>query len=136
MGSKCFPEGVTGTAHGMLKPPQFSKMLAGMALVVGFGDPKDSPTPLVGLSVGAAFLNPFKKTNPRDFQHSSLQKVGEPYVYKYDLNNVTSLLEAAEKAVAHPFGSFVPEEHQLGGFANAVCKHILADKPRNDCDKT
>merc|ERR1712176_211711 len=97
---------------GMLKPPEFTELLASMTIVVGVGEPIDSPTALVGLAVGAAFLNSYDGYDAqgrRDHvQHLPLEEVEEPYVYMYQTKNTTALLEAAEKAAANPFGSFVP----------------------------
>ena len=72
--------------HGLLKPPEFALMLRQFAFVLGTGDPRDSPTPLLGLSQGAAFINP-RVVNvdmpALRSQHAGLESVQPPHVCKH-----------------------------------------------------
>lgn len=128
--AKCFPQSLPVKIHGVLHPPAFRKLLATMSAVVGFGDPKDSPTPLEGLAVGAAFLNAYTDAGNKaaTSQHRPLTEVGEPYVYMYDIHDIPSLVAAAEKAVTNRFASFVPAAHQGDSVAAAVCNHVISQK--------
>lgn len=126
--------------HGKMLPPEFSKFLRKMAFIVGFGDPKVSPTPLEGLAAGAAFLNPILSSEKAaihgyvggregvratDTQHAALSMLGAPYVYNYDINDTSALLQAAERAVKNRFASFVPSAFRVEGVASLVCAGLL-----------
>ena len=47
--------------------------------------------------------------------------LGPPYVYSVHLDNVTSVLEAAEMAVQYRFASYVPPDYQPLAMVARVC---------------
>ena len=131
--------------HNKMLPPEFSQFLRKMAFVVGFGDPKVSPTPLEGLAAGAAFLNPIlNRTDAAHYgyvggrtgvhavssQHAAISMLGAPYVYNYDITDATALITAAERAVKYRFSSYVPSDFRIEGVASFVCAGLLeSDAP-------
>jgi len=107
--------------HTGLTPMPFAKLLGKMAFLVGFADPRVSPTPLEALAQGAAYLHP-SDTN----QHPVLRSVGAPYVYNYRTDDPASLVRAALLAVRYPFDSFVPFSNRLETTIAAVATNLVA----------
>ena len=87
--------------------------------------PVDSPSPIVGLSRGVAFLNPILPERNRDtrmrFQHPHLRSVGAPYVYNVAVTDVDSVLEAAESSARHRFSSYIPPNFRVSSMLDRVC---------------
>jgi hypothetical protein len=115
---------------------RYSKLLRTFAFIIGLGDPIISPTPIEGLHVGAAFLNPVGKEGyyPPNYnkaygQHSALAHLGSPYVYNYPYGDGAAAVEAAEKAVALRFASYVPAPFHVESVVAQVCAAMSDDAP-------
>jgi hypothetical protein len=135
------------TFHGKYQTPsEFTKnILQRVAIVVGVGDPIDSPTPLEALYNGAAFLNPLYERNfdgfTRSAMHRPLANLGPPYVYNYNgtyfssyqkehvRELVVSILEAAKIASSKPFVSFTPADYRIDAVRAYVCSNIIEYDP-------
>ena len=117
--SHCDSFPVPVIVEGFLSPSYFALMLREMSFVVGFGHPRVSPTPLEALANGAAFIDP----NPG--QHTVLSSIGPPYVYKYDIQNASSLLLAAELSFEYRFSSFIPSAHRVESALGTLCSNLL-----------
>lgn len=126
-------------------PQEYAKeILQKVAMVIGFGDPVDSPTPIEALYNGAMFLNSLQNENDvggnkRTNMHNALVNVAPPYVYNYNascFNNgdhlkilVSLVLEVGETASAQPFVSFTPADYCLGAVNAHVCANIIEYDP-------
>ena len=89
------------------------------AFMVGIGKPFISPSPIIALANGVAFLNPIRENI---WQHEPLTKVGEPYVYNVpNFTNVTDIVATAEATVEDRFASFVPEDFRVEAVVDRVC---------------
>ena len=118
-----------------LSPRDYIQLLRKASFLLGAGKPYDSPSPFEALAVGTAFLNPWQsnvtlhlsssslslKVPLRAAQHTPLALLGPPYVYSVHLDNVTSVLEAAEMAVQYRFASYVPPDYQPLAVVARVC---------------
>ena len=130
-------------------PKEFAdNILKKVAMVIGVGDPVDSPTPIEALYNGAAFLNPYygswdKNDIIRDSQHQALRNLGPPYVYNYNATFyetldydhdvdplVRSIVENAELvAAAEPFITYTPADYSLDAVRSYVCHNIVEYDP-------
>ncbi len=125
--------------HGYLTPLRFIHLLRNMSFIIGVGEPLDSPTPLEAIANGAAFLNPFKKVTVRQggytvhSQHQGLKTLGMPYVYNVDLDNITDVLSAAERAVRNRFHSFIPFWNRIESVSAQVCSNLVESEALCDC---
>jgi len=126
--------------HGKISPRAFVMLLRKSAFVIGLGHPVDSPTPLEALANGAAWLNPVSlgETERRyvkksHAQHQGLKLLGMPYVYNVVLTNMSSVLHAAEMAVANRFHSFVPFWNRVESVSAQVCANLLESDALCDC---
>lgn len=140
------PAGVV--IHASLGPKEYSELMGEMAFLIGFGDPVVSPSPLEGLAHGAAWLNPIKSEDTKtalqqyplswktsssiNTQHRPLTLLGSPYVYNIDLNNVSSVVEAAGWAVKYRFPSYTPWEFRPSAMIDRVCA-LMEDNSLCDC---
>jgi hypothetical protein len=73
--------------------------------------------------------------------HRALVNVGPPYVYNYNATyvntkdatdletTVSSILEAAEQAAAHPFVSYLPSDYRYDSVKAHVCANIIEYDP-------
>ena len=142
------PRGVMN--HKLLTPSEFDVLLQNCSFVIGFGQPKWSPTPLVAIGKGTAFLNPLEKVSrrqrrgrkndsnqqigviskhPQDSfltQNNAVSLMGKPYVYNYRIGNVRDALEAAEEAYQTPFQPYTPYEFRPEAMIARMCS-ILED---------
>lgn len=141
--------------HGKMSPKEYAALMGEMAFLIGFGEPRASPSPLEGLAHGAAWLNPFRVQGPElevaqkalhnyplhwqdgsptllDTQHSPLSMLGMPYVYNIDLNNVTNVLEAARSAHKYRFSSYTPWEYRPEAMIARTCA-LLEDDALCQC---
>jgi len=124
--------------HGRMTPLRFAKLLRyNVTMVIGFGQPYESPTPLEALANGAAFIHPiYNNTHDRP-QHRQLMNLGIPYVYNYELHNdsnqtVEGILRAARLASLpdNRFVSFIPYAHRLESVKAQVCANLIeSDAP-------
>mmetsp|Transcript_15039 Transcript_15039/g.54233 ORF Transcript_15039/g.54233 Transcript_15039/m.54233 type:complete len:308 (+) Transcript_15039:1194-2117(+) len=126
--------------HGKISPRAFVMLLRKSAFVIGLGHPVDSPTPLEALANGAAWLNPVSlgETERRyvkksHAQHQGLKLLGMPYVYNVVLTNISSVIQAAEMAVAVRFHSFDPFWNRVEGVSAQVCANLLESDALCDC---
>lgn len=122
------------TFHGRYNKPidYVSKILQKVDMVIAFGEPTDSPTPLEALANGAAFIQPiFIKKGKITPMHKGLKRLGPPYVYNYDLthSNMTQITEEiiknAELASANPFVPFIPADYRYDAVRSYVCSNII-----------
>ena len=74
---------------------------------------KGSPSPLVGMSYGVTFLNPLREGSRLWTQHKAMSRMGFPYTYVVDLENITSVVEAAEWSFRYRFSSYVPPSYRV-----------------------
>lgn len=135
--------------HGVMAPGEYGELMSQMAFLIGMGDPIVSPSPFVGWAHGAAWLNPFKKNREQkvrakqalqefplrlqdpdpvawSLQHWPVAMLGAPYVYNIDLDNVTSVVEAANWAVQNRFSSYAPPDFTPQAMVARTCS-IMAD---------
>ena len=131
------------TNHGRMSPTSFALLLRKMAFVVGLGHPLDSTTPLEALANGAAWLNSVswhetdrENVKRSSSQHQGLKLLGMPYVYNVVLSNATSVLNAAESAVANRFHSFVPFWNRVESVSAQACANLLESDAMCDCAKS
>ena len=122
--------------YSKLTPIEFAKALRKVSIVIGFGNPRDSPTPLEGLANGAAFLNP-TSADEQHAQHAILKTLGPPYVYNYfrspdETTTLENILEMADMAIQHPFGSYIPFQHRWNVVREQVCANLI--EPDNICE--
>ena len=125
--------------HSKLTTIELSKVLRKVSMVIGFGDPRNSPTHYEGLANGAALLNPVS-ANGKQSQHSILQNLGAPYVYNYlkstdEAERLKNILEMAEMAVSNPFGSHIPFDHRFDVVRQRVCANLIETDSICNCDK-
>lgn len=113
--------------HRNVKPDEFAQLMKRFAFMLGFKKPEGSPSPLVGLSYGVSFLNPLRKRNGVDTQHKTLSRLGFPYTYTVDLDNVTQVVQAAEWASKYRFASYVPPQYRVESLVNRMCTVIEDD---------
>lgn len=112
--------------HENLNPTEFAELLKKFSFMLGFKSPVGSPSPLVGLSYGVAFLNPLRKTGGGDTQHKALSRLGFPYTYIVDLSNHTQVVQSAEWASKYRFNSYVPPQYRIESLIDRMCG-ILED---------
>ena len=111
--------------HKLLKPRQYAKLLSECAFMLGIGNPIISPSPIIGLANGVAFLNPHRWGQ---YQHPPLVKVGEPYVYNIEnFGNITDVVRKAEAAVRNRFASHIPSDFQVEKVVNRACAMMMSD---------
>jgi hypothetical protein len=115
--------------HENLNPKEFAKLMRKFSLMIGFGLPLGSPSPVVGLSYGVTFLNPLRTSGGKNTQHKSLSRLGFPYVYTIDLNNHTGVLQAAEWASRFRFHSYVPPQYRVSSVVDRICNILENDTP-------
>merc|ERR1711920_715235 len=101
--------------------------------MLGVGNPVTSPTPLLGIESGVAFLNAQRPGNlaypPGDgklfSQHPPLAKLGPPYVYNVDLQRPETVVEAAYNAVRKRFATYIPWKNRREAVKSRVCSTVL-----------
>jgi Glycosyltransferase family 18 len=153
--STCQAPNYCGLPDDVIIPPamgprEFANLLSKMAFLIGFGDPLVSPSPLEGLALGAAWLNPHRNEGPAtesflqqkviswtfpsplDTQHNPIALLGPPYVYNIHLNNITDVLQAANNAFRYRFSSYVPADFRPQAMIARVCT-ILDDDSICEC---
>jgi hypothetical protein len=120
--------------HGRYNKPMdyVMNILRKVDMVLAFGEPMDSPTPLEAIANGAAFIHPiFIKRGQVTPMHSGLKKLGPPYVYNFDYThaNMTmiakEIIKNAELASANRFASFIPAEYRFDAVRSYVCSNII-----------
>ena len=147
------PSGVLN--HHALTPDEFANLVAKMAFAIGAGESINSPSPLIALAQGAAWLNPIKgdenrrnatkeflRKTPRrwehpsiiETQHTPLTLLGAPYVYNIDLTYKDEVLQAANRAVRYRFSSYTPPELKPNAMIDRVCS-IMEDNVPCDCSR-
>ena len=125
--------------YNVMKPIEFSKMLRKVSVVIGYGNPRDSPTPFEGLANGAAFLNPVSVSGIYT-QHKILRTLGAPYVYNYVRSpsaaiTLKNILKLAEIALLHPFGSYIPFHYRFHVAREQVCANLIEADSLCECNK-
>ena len=113
--------------HEEVKPKEFAEMMQGFSFMLGFKQPEGSPSPLVGMSYGVAFLNPLRQSGGTHTQHRALSRIGFPYTYVIDLRNTTQVLQAAEWSSKYRFNSYVPPQYRVDSVVNRICGVIEED---------
>ncbi len=113
--------------HENLNPNDFAKLMSNFSFMLGFKEPVGSPSPLVGLSYGVAFLNPLRKSQLKYTQHKALARLGFPYTYVVDLENITQVIQAAEWASKYRFLSYVPPQYRVESLVNRMCAMLEDD---------
>jgi len=142
------PPGVIN--HKLLTPSEFDILLQNCSFVIGFGQPKWSPTPLLAIGKGTAFLNPLEKVGrrqrrgrkdanqqigviskyPQDIfmtQNNAVSLMGKPYVYNYRIGNVRDVIIAAEEAYQTPFRPYTPYEFRPEAMIARMCSIVEDD---------
>lgn len=122
------------TFHGRYNKPidYVSHILRKVDIVIAFGEPTDSPTPIEAIANGAAFIQPiFIKNGQARPMHEGLKRLGPPYVYNYDYThgNMTLITEEiikyADLASANPFTPFIPADYRYDAVRSYVCSNII-----------
>ena len=93
-----------------------------------------SPSPLVGMSYGVAFLNPLREANGVWPQHKAMSRIGFPYSYVVDLENITSVVQAAELSYKYRFSSYVPPSYRIKSLVDRM-RRLLEDDSFCTCSK-
>ena len=78
-----------------------------------------SPSPLVGMSYGVTFINLLRKGSKVWTQHKAMSRIGFPYTYIVELENITRVVEAAERSFRYRFSSYVPPPHRVKSVSHA-----------------
>jgi hypothetical protein len=111
--------------HRKLTPEMYSELLQKCAFMLGIGNPIISPSPIIALAVGVAFLNPKRNEN---YQHPPMAKIGPPYVYNIpDFNDTRDIIQKARMAVQNRFSSYIPPDYNIERISERTCK-MLSNK--------
>ncbi len=78
------------------------------------------------MSFGVTFLNPVYKEDANHTQHKALSRIGFPYSYVVDLDNVTNVVHAAEQSYKYRFSSYVPPSYRVESVVNRM-RSLLED---------
>lgn len=113
------PDGVI--RHGSMKPEAFSRFMSSFSMMLGLQKPEGSPSPLIGLSYGVTFLNPLRDTNSRWVQHKLLTRLGFPYTYIVNLQDISSVIEAADRSVKYRFEAYTPPNFRVASLIDRMC---------------
>lgn len=114
-----FPSSVI--RHGSMSPNDFANLMKSFSMMLGFQKPVGSPSPIVAISNGVTFLNPLRDEDTHFPQHKLLSHLGFPYTYVIDLDNVTSVLEAAEWSIKYRFHSYIPPNFRIASLVDRMC---------------
>lgn len=107
--------------HKLLGPEGYAKLIRQASFLLGVGNPIISPSPIIGMANGVAFLNPRRWGT---YQHPPLAKEWEPYVYNIEnFQNIDDIIEKAESSVLYQnrFSSHIPPDYQVERVINRVC---------------
>jgi len=107
--------------YGLVDRRQFMANIAKSKVLVGIGNPINSPTPYEALCLGVPFINPvfrWDNQNPSDktkwhAQHSHLKFQGPPYVYNVFFDDGEGFADAIRSALQNPIKSFIPESLKM-----------------------
>ncbi len=113
--------------HDHVAPEQFAIMMRKYSFMIGFKQPCGSPSPLVGMSYGVAFLNPLRESGGRNTQHKALSRIGFPYTYVVDLKNISQVVQSAEWASRYRFHSYVPPQYRIDSVVSRICTVLEED---------
>ena len=78
------------------------------------------------MSFGVTFLNPVYEKDANHTQHKALSRIGFPYSYVVDLDNVTNVVHAAELSYKYRFSSYVPPSYRVESVVNRM-RSLLED---------
>jgi len=110
------PKGVRSMPK--LPPEEYAQVLGRFAFMLGTGDPTESPSPLEGMAMGVAFINPTDGNASLQlgtgYQHNTIARLGPPFVYNVNFLDTPAVLQAAELTAKHRFphhlvAEFTPE---------------------------
>lgn len=105
--------------HEQLNPEGYDNLMGEASFLLGVGHPVISPSPIIGLAKGVAFLNPNRWGK---YQHPPLEK--EQYVYNIeDFGNIDDIIEKAEASVRdqNRFSSYIPSDYKVENVVDRVC---------------
>ena len=114
-------EGVINHRH--LNPMGYDNLMKKASFLLGIGNPIISPSPIIGLAKGVAFLNPNRWGK---YQHPFLAK--EQHVYNIeDFGNIDDIIEKAEASVheQNRFSSYIPSDYRVENVMDRVCTMML-----------
>ncbi|GAA98137.1 glycosyltransferase family 18 protein [Mixia osmundae IAM 14324] len=126
---------------GVSTRTDFITSLGTAKVLIGVGNPIESPSPFEALCMGTPFINPGSKTNHAlnyegiarthdnwRAQHAQLLEFGAPYVYNVEAHNQTELLAAVQQALATPLkGPFIPKELSNKGYIERLESAMAVD---------
>ncbi|KAF7979996.1 hypothetical protein HWV62_40088 [Athelia sp. TMB] len=107
------PQGMLN--HGRLEQKEFLGRLGKASVLIGIGNPANSPSPYDALCLGVPFINPIIKWNESDpwnkqhweSQHPLVALLGEPYVYNVHVGDKEGFVRAIREALHKPIESYV-----------------------------
>lgn len=120
---------------GMLPMPKWYNEVAHSKVLIGLGDPTQSPSPYDAMCLGVPFINPivgFRKEDPENkekwqLQQPALVNIPEPYVYHVHAHNATELEAAIAKAVNNPIERYIPPRMTLAAMEERVTTFLTFD---------
>jgi hypothetical protein len=86
------------------------------------------------MSYGVTFLNPLRQENGVWPQHKAMSRIGFPYTYVVDLENITSVVQAAEWSHKYRFTSYVPPSYRVKSLVYRM-RRLLEDDSFCTCSK-
>lgn len=93
---------------------QWSTLLAQSKFLLGLGNPLIGPSAIDAIAHGCMYINPIYSSPVRDVFHSqhpyAQDKIGEPYVCSYHIDNQMELSKCVEKAMTIDLKSFIPKD--------------------------
>ncbi|KAL7422360.1 hypothetical protein Q5752_003006 [Cryptotrichosporon argae] len=98
---------------GVLGRPAFYAALRDSDVLLGAGEPVDSPTPLEALALGVPFVHPLLGRPQNRAQHAWLAAQRALHVYTYVAGDYASLRAAVNEGLSDEFKSYVPDEHTV-----------------------
>ena len=106
---------------------QWLELLSQSKFLLGMGDPLLGPSAVDAISRGCMYLNPiYDKSvivNDQSFQSQhpyAAEKIGEPYVCSYKINDIASLEKCIDKALSTNLEPYVPQHFTKEAYRQRV----------------
>lgn len=118
--------------HRKLDPEGYANLMRQASFLLGIGNPIISPSPIIAMANGVAFLNPRRWGA---YQHPLLAKEGEPHVYNIeDFGDIDDIIEKAEASVRdrNRFSSHIPSDYRVENVVDRVCSMMHPNDLRGE----
>ncbi|KAJ7625587.1 hypothetical protein FB45DRAFT_69321 [Roridomyces roridus] len=109
--------------HDRMDKSVFMSRIAQSRVLIGVGNPTNSPTPYDALCLGVPFINPYDdwgrigangdQNTQWDSQHPFMSMLGKPYVYNVRRGDHEGFVQAVEEALANPIPRYIPERMRI-----------------------